>query len=606
MFRPYSLLACVVVACSVGGAVRADDDHVQREVQMLDFMRESIARRLAEEDDPAAQLLGSLGLLDSEVAEFRVAAIRQLAELSPPEGESIAEWIERSERELWASDVDWGLRARAHRERYRILAGRELTWTWETRRAEKLAFLEAVQAARTDDDPATSLQSAVEKADDGDARARLVEAYLALLELRRPEVVDVELLRGYVSADGVTGLERLSRHLSAVTTLHRVGAEPDDRLERTLVATVERAGEDVAGWNLTLIQNTIRRFLRYGRPEVRREVMRIVVQEWPPHSGRGFLSFARGGNGSLLQTFLARPVEIDVEGTPLRVVVARLGQESALPLWIEPQVLEDESPVTVSAKGTWLSVARRVLADSDHELSIVGDEVVWIGPRKAREAAETRIRNAAARARGVRRLSEPSEIEFVDLPIDEGLMFLSDLHDVSIVNLYATREILERPVTTTLRWSPMYVVLERVTSLAGLEWTTLGERLILVAPRERAADLRALRERHRELEVRIDQHQLEGRLPTGLRDATEAQFIDVPLEEGMKFFGDLHEAKVVPLGPEQDVAPLNLVISGVTLETALTLALSQHGLEWDFDDETIVYGTPERIAKFRKRAEGGE
>ncbi len=80
-------------------------------------------------------------------------------------------------------------------------------------------------------------------------------------------------------------------------------------------------------------------------------------------------------------------------------------------------------------------------------------------------------------------------------------------------------------------------------------------------------------------------------------EQTEIEFIGTPLVDGMEFLSELHNTSIVldetalaAQGISRDV-PINFVLSGITLDTALRIILSPHRLTYVVRDGKIVVTT---------------
>ncbi|MEX0704605.1 MAG: hypothetical protein WD069_21070 [Planctomycetales bacterium] len=90
-----------------------------------------------------------------------------------------------------------------------------------------------------------------------------------------------------------------------------------------------------------------------------------------------------------------------------------------------------------------------------------------------------------------------------------------------------------------------------------------------------------------------DESPSEVRIRQALRETTEIAFADTPLEVAMQVMADLHDIPVIidgraleEAGIQPDV-PVNLVLGGVKLESALEIILRPLNLDWVVRDEVL-------------------
>ena len=110
---------------------------------------------------------------------------------------------------------------------------------------------------------------------------------------------------------------------------------------------------------------------------------------------------------------------------------------------------------------------------------------------------------------------------------------------------------------------------------------------------------KALTERRRKW-ASVDLHRnspAEERIQTALQATTEIEFIDTPLGEAMEFIGELHNITIIideVALEEEGIAsdePIDRVLSGITLRSALKIILEPLGLTYVIEDEVMKLTT---------------
>ncbi len=98
----------------------------------------------------------------------------------------------------------------------------------------------------------------------------------------------------------------------------------------------------------------------------------------------------------------------------------------------------------------------------------------------------------------------------------------------------------------------------------------------------------------------------EERIEAALDDETEFAFVDMPLHEAIEFIADRHKLTILidefalnDIGLPTD-EPVNLVLSGVSLRSALKILLSQWGLDTLIDDEVLKVTSSEKADAHRE------
>jgi len=89
----------------------------------------------------------------------------------------------------------------------------------------------------------------------------------------------------------------------------------------------------------------------------------------------------------------------------------------------------------------------------------------------------------------------------------------------------------------------------------------------------------------------------EDRILAALNETTELEFVDNPLVDALSFIGDLHNITILPKEAalaEDGIAldePINLVLSGISLRSALRIMLQPLGLTYVIEDEVMKITT---------------
>lgn len=98
----------------------------------------------------------------------------------------------------------------------------------------------------------------------------------------------------------------------------------------------------------------------------------------------------------------------------------------------------------------------------------------------------------------------------------------------------------------------------------------------------------------------------EERIESSLDERTDIEFVDTPLSEGVEFLAQLHEVPIVidepglsELGLATD-EPLNRVLAGVKLESALNVLLEPLELTWFAENEVLVVTSRQRAEAKRE------
>ncbi|MEX1097624.1 MAG: hypothetical protein WED34_16380 [Planctomycetales bacterium] len=90
-----------------------------------------------------------------------------------------------------------------------------------------------------------------------------------------------------------------------------------------------------------------------------------------------------------------------------------------------------------------------------------------------------------------------------------------------------------------------------------------------------------------------DESPPEVRIRRALQETTEIAFADTPLEVAMQVLADLHDITIILDGPALEEAgiqpdvPVNRVVGGVKLESALEIILRPLNLDWVVRDEVL-------------------
>ena len=93
--------------------------------------------------------------------------------------------------------------------------------------------------------------------------------------------------------------------------------------------------------------------------------------------------------------------------------------------------------------------------------------------------------------------------------------------------------------------------------------------------------------------ARSDQKRIEDALSQG----TEIEFTEMPLTEALRFLSDLHNITIV-LSPEADAGdPVTMVLSGVSLRTALDRLLRPRKLRFQIADGVLQVSPAEPSRK---------
>lgn len=584
----------------------------EQELRVMGGRRQVAVRRaaanMAESDVPAERLLGSLSVLVEGRRSLVDAALDRLVrdiDRRDPDAGTMGEWVSAAEAELETLETTNAAELREARALRANVLGGEAEWPWTSERKQWVTFLEAIERGFRERWPEAVVRERI-AADL--VRANLYrEAYLAIVRVRRLDEIDFAIADDYVTEENLRVGEQFERLSLVVASLleSRVPfrERPLQRWEDSLVEVLgheEVDADDVNGARWSLSRLTRERddepeARSLHRRELERRLCKRAFREQAPGLAGGFARMLGLDEDTVRTSFLAKSITVRGSRIPLGDVVRTLAEAVALPLWIEPGVLDDETPIDVDESGRWWDVARRALAKADHVAVFVDEAVIWIGPRAGEDAAVARIRQVIARSTALRGnvMAEPSATFFEETPADECLQFLGDLHDVPIIDLAESRE----PIDLMTEFVPLYAVLDQVCERADLTWIPFENVLVVVRKGEFAKVRKAL-DVHRDRLVALRALELDGERSSPPSETTEVQFVDIPLSEGMEFLNFLHETRIEGLSPELEDKPLNLIVDDIGLTTGLTLLTLKHDFAWYSDGIVTVYGTAEDVAAY--------
>jgi hypothetical protein len=216
-------------------------------------------------------------------------------------------------------------------------------------------------------------------------------------------------------------------HHAAILRL-RAATEAEDSMDRTslrqaLTDLVAGSTDDPASYAaLALLLNT-------PSAQVECKALQDALIEHAEPKTLTKLAREAGVDEALLRRmFIGKRVAAEHDAAPLNTVIEALENEVDLPLWIDDAVRDDESPVTIDRSGRWIDVVQGVLASSPHEIVMLGDDVLWIGPAERRKEARDILRasvsklpdGADAFQKRIReRLAEPTISTMRIVPLEE-------------------------------------------------------------------------------------------------------------------------------------------------------------------------------------------
>jgi hypothetical protein len=109
-----------------------------------------------------------------------------------------------------------------------------------------------------------------------------------------------------------------------------------------------------------------------------------------------------------------------------------------------------------------------------------------------------------------RKLAQPTTVEFLDLPLEDGMTFLKEYHNFPMrfdeAALKTTKISIDTPVTLKLAQVPLQRILNVLLNPHKLDWHIEGPNLVITTPEENAAAIRRHLDKRLEPEVAIVDH----------------------------------------------------------------------------------------------------
>lgn len=441
-----------------------------------------------------------------------------------------------------------------------------------------------------------------EKMKDDPKHQRLYRyCYVALVRSKQPEKIDFGLIKPMLEMRQTSALVDLAWQARVLHT-YAVAWVPVDHPERVAVrelfltnlksfksdmvtsrdndVNLRAVGRmyDVADW-------------QFERPQILNAVSASGVEAL-----KSFSRVAAVLDSELREHLLTRTTTLDCKDTPLRDAIKILEAATLLTLVIDDTIRVDAAPVSLKKTGTWLDCAEALLAKTEYRFEPLGNNIFWIGkPDAARLTREALVRShgesALANEKLGAALRERTDLNFTETPLQDAVDFLEDLHGVQIQLFGDSRD---KPVSRYIRGIPLHLGLELLCADLKLNWSTLDE-LVVIAPDKEMKRLEAGRKERfrRQSGVRREN----PKVVEALRENTNIEFIDTPLEDIADYLEDLHG---VPFQVFGDVAlqPFSRVVRGVPLDLGMDLICVDLQVTWDTFDEFVIIASAEDMKEF--------
>ena len=193
-------------------------------------------------------------------------------------------------------------------------------------------------------------------------------------------------------------------------------------------------------------------------------------------------------------------------------------------------------------------------------------------------------------------LNETTNIEFVDVPLSDGMKFIAKLHDINIVfdtSAFQDFDVsTDTPVSITLSGIKLRSALKIILKPLDLTYVVEDEVMKITLRHNGPGALRRRSSVERKIEATLNEH-------------TSLEFIDTPLSDAVSFIADRHWITILidkqaldEAGASTDT-PINLTLSGITLHSALNNMLKPLDLTYVIEDDVMKI-TSQHAAQERK------
>lgn len=193
-------------------------------------------------------------------------------------------------------------------------------------------------------------------------------------------------------------------------------------------------------------------------------------------------------------------------------------------------------------------------------------------------------------------LDSPTQLEFIETPLEDVVEFLRDLHEVDLQfdkpALAAADRKTDEPVSICLSGVSLRSGLDLMLHNLGLAYV-LRDRAILITTPEAAKRLG--RPAPKPLNSRSGPTR---RVIAALRSETELEMVEAPLQDVIDFLMDLHDLAIQVDHPAlkeagvDEYAPVSIRLKGVSLHAALRITLRELGLIYAVAPEYVLITTP--------------
>jgi hypothetical protein len=303
---------------------------------------------------------------------------------------------------------------------------------------------------------------------------------------------------------------------------------------------------------------------------------------------------------------LGKRMSVEFLSHPLKDALQILAKRVAVPLWISREARYDETKVSLTATGPWLSVIDRLLDGTEYRLVRLHDELYWIGKPENRREAENAwtqffVKRATAGDRVAAALDDATRFEFIATPLTDAVSYLEERHGVDIEilanpNVPVDRELYEIPVTRELRGISYGIALNMLVHELELDWRVFDE-VILIGTAEQLERFRTVEDKRLRRAIRLAG--TDCPITTALEARTKFEFVVTPLGDVATYLAKRHGVEIAVTDGQRGV-PISMELSGLSLSVALDLMMNKVGLDWDTDGETIFVGDQPAVDEFRR------
>ena len=172
-------------------------------------------------------------------------------------------------------------------------------------------------------------------------------------------------------------------------------------------------------------------------------------------------------------------------------------------------------------------------------------------------------------------LSKTAEIEFIDFPFREALIYLTD---VSAANIWPDPAVIlydaKLTITTRGQWLD---VLDRVLAKTPFESALFEDGIVWIGPPDKRKDAE---QRQREMAALAGNHPV-------LQGPADVEFIDVPFRDGWTC-GCKYDVSIQLLGEIDQLKEIDRVGSWTPFYLELEVITEMAGVDWGMLGETIV------------------